>query len=189
MSEPRRISLPFTADVVRDLRAGDELLLSGPAYTARDAAFARLVEQRPADVLQQLRGQLVFFAGPTPPRADRPAGAIGPTTASRMDALQVQLMDDGVLYTLGKGSRGQQYVDAARAHGAVYLAAVGGAAALLARAVNASRIVAWPDLGTEAVARLNLVDFPAFVAIDASGNDIYRTAPQQWRVQRQGTQQ
>ena len=210
MNKPLSVSLPLSDEELAGLRAGQQLLLSGPCYTLRDASINRLadfvgssensngisekhVDSKPScadsctderaedsaktyEVLELLAGQLIFFAGPTPahPRtSDLPFGAIGPTTASRMDNAQIKLMPQGFKLSLGKGVRSNAYVQAAREEGAVYLSAVGGAAALLAQHVVESKLVAWPELGTEAVMRLRLKDFPVIVAIDSQGNDVY----------------
>jgi len=174
MDDIQSFSLPLSAEDRTGLRAGQQVLLSGPCYTLRDASIARLVDAaNSSSVMELLKDQLVFFAGPTPahPHASHlPFGSIGPTTANRMDAPQIKLMPYGMLATLGKGTRSAEYKQAAYQHGAIYFAALGGAAALLAQQVVASEIVAWPELGTEAVMRLELKDFPAIVAIDTKGN-------------------
>lgn len=182
----RDVILPATKETLAELRAGDEVRLSGTAFTARDATHARLLEalERDGELPFGLAGGALFYAGPTPPRAGRPAGAIGPTTASRMDAWTPRLLEAGITVTIGKGTRSAEVAEACAATGAVYFAAVGGAAALLARHVTALEIVAWPELGTEALARLTLDGLPAFVAIDARGTNLYGTACARWRLAR-----
>ena len=179
----REVSLPASREDLRSLRAGDEVLLSGVAYTARDATHARLVEALERDGVLPfgLAGATLFYAGPTPPAAGRPAGAIGPTTAKRMDRWTPELLRAGIVATIGKGSRSERVAAACAETGSVYFAAVGGAAALLARHVTAMEPVAWPELGTEALQRVTLDSFPAFVAIDVLGNDLYVQAPVEWR--------
>lgn len=179
----REVRLPATVEELSDLRAGDEVLLSGTVFTARDATHARLVECLDRDGVLPfgLAGGALFYAGPTPAAAGRPAGAVGPTTAKRMDAWTPRLLRAGITATIGKGARSQEVIDACAETGAVYFAAVGGAAALLARHVVALEPVAWPELGTESLVRATLLRFPAFVAIDSRGGDLYATAPQEWR--------
>lgn len=183
MAEPIRLELPLDGSAVAELRAGDAVVLSGPVFTARDATHERLLEElhRDGALPHGLAGHALFYAGPTPPKAGRPAGAIGPTTAKRMDFATPELLRAGIAATIGKGQRSQDVVDACRETGAVYFAAVGGAAALLATYVTDACPVAYPDLGTEALVRLTLREFPAFVAIDRWGGDLYRTAPASWR--------
>jgi tartrate/fumarate subfamily iron-sulfur-dependent hydro-lyase beta chain len=178
------IQLPVTRATLAQLHAGDTALLSGPVYTARDAGHERLLAALAADgeLPFELAGQVLFYAGPTPPAAGRPVGAVGPTTAKRMDAATPALMRAGIVATIGKGSRAPEVRDACIETGGVYFAAVGGAAALLAQHVTAAEPVAWDDLGTEALVRMTLSDFPVFVAIDAEGNDLYESAPREWRI-------
>jgi fumarate hydratase class I/fumarate hydratase subunit beta len=178
----RELSLPASRDELAALRVGDEVALSGVAYTARDATHARLVEalERDGALPFGLAGATLFYAGPTPPAAGLPAGAIGPTTAKRMDAWTPRLLRAGIVATIGKGARSADVVAACRETGSVYFAAVGGAAALLARHVVAMEPVAWPELGTEALQRVRLDRLPVFVAIDTTGADLYATAPAVW---------
>lgn len=180
----REIALPAKREHLAALEAGEEVLLSGPAYTARDATHERIVAalERDGVLPFDLTGATLFYAGPTPPRAGRPAGAIGPTTAKRMDAWTPALLDAGVVATIGKGARSPEVAAACARTGTVYFAAVGGAAALLARHVVAMEPVAWPDLGAEALQRVTLDRFPVFVAIDARGRDLYAQAPERWRL-------
>jgi fumarate hydratase subunit beta len=183
MTGPVHIGLPVSRVELAGLTAGDEVLLSGPVFTARDATHERLLADLARDgrLPHGLDGATLFYAGPTPPAAGRPAGAVGPTTARRMDAATPALLRAGIVATIGKGKRSDAVREACAETGSVYFAAVGGAAALLARHVTASELVAWHDLGTEALARLTLHDFPVFVAIDARGRDLYDEAPAQWR--------
>lgn len=178
MSEPVSIRLPEDSACLRALPAGTEVSLSGRVFTARDATHVRLIAELERDgVLPYgLAGEVLFYAGPTPPAAGRPVGAVGPTTAKRMDAWTPQLLAAGVVATIGKGARAEAVREACVQHRAVYLAAVGGAAALLATTVIGAETVAYPDLGTEALVRLELEAFPAWVAIDASGRDLYADA-------------
>ena len=178
MSEPVSVRLPEDTARLRALSAGTEILLSGPVFTARDATHARLVSELERDgVLPYgLSGAVFFYAGPTPAAAGRPAGAVGPTTARRMDAWTPRLLGAGIAATIGKGARSEAVRHACVEHGAVYIAAVGGAAALLATKVVAAEVVAYPELGPEALVRMELRDFPAWIAIDAEGGDLYASA-------------
>jgi tartrate/fumarate subfamily iron-sulfur-dependent hydro-lyase beta chain len=180
---PVEVSLPAAPAVLAGLRTGDEVLLTGPVYTARDATHARLLDElRSTGTLPYgLAGQVLFYAGPTPPAAGRPAGAVGPTTAKRMDRTTPAFLAAGIVATIGKGPRSEYVRRACAEHGAVYFAAVGGAAALLATHVREAETIAYPELGTEALVRLELDRFPVFVAIDARGEDLYLTAELEWR--------
>jgi len=189
MPEPIRVDLPPTKAELARLRAGDAVLLFGEVYTARDATHQRLVAEldRDGHLPYGLEGQVLFYAGPTPAAAGRPVGSVGPTTAKRMDAWTPRLLDAGIAATIGKGARAAEVREACVRDGAVYFAAVGGAAALLATHVVEAEPVAYPELGTEALVRMRLDAFPAFVAIDAEGGDLYATAPEAWRRQSEGS--
>ncbi len=179
-SDAKRLTLPFDRTALRELRAGDECLLSGPVFTLRDAGHMRLLQEldeKGSDELPYgLTGQAIFYAGPTPPAAGRPFGAIGPTTASRMDFAAPRLHDAGVAATIGKGVRSQEVKDACVRNAAVYFVAVGGAAAYLAKCVESTDTLAYDDLGTEALRRVEVKDFPVFVGVDTYGNDVYDLA-------------
>lgn len=175
---PHKLRLPFAPEDLAGLRAGDYCLLTGPLFTLRDAGHIRLLaelaeREDDADLPYGLSGQTIFYAGPTPPAAGRPFGAVGPTTASRMDFAAPALYDRGVAATLGKGRRSAEVREACARNGAVYFLATGGAAAYLAKCVTSSETVAYADLGTEALRRIEVVDFPVFVGIDAQGVDLY----------------
>lgn len=170
-----RLTLPLDPQEARALEAGQACLLTGDMFTLRDAGHIRLLEEM-GDSNQLpygLDGQLIFYAGPTPEAAGRPFGAIGPTTASRMDFAAPHLMDCGLAGTVGKGTRSEEVRQACIRNGAVYFVAVGGAAAYLAKCVESCETLAYDDLGTEALRRVSVVDFPVFVGIDTTGNDIY----------------
>ena len=171
------LRLPLDRDQLRELRAGDACTLTGPLYTLRDAGHMRLLaelEERDGGVLPYgLDGQAIFYAGPTPAAAGRPFGAIGPTTASRMDFAAPLLHDRGIAATIGKGVRSEAVREACVRNGAVYFVAVGGAAAYLAKCVTSEQTLSYDDLGTEALRRIEVVDFPVFVGIDTLGNDVY----------------
>ena len=174
---PLRIDQPLDRKQAASLRIGQEVRLFGPVYTMRDAGHARALEALREDgrLPFGLEGQTLFYAGPTPPAAGRPLGSVGPTTASRMDFATPTLMDAGIAACIGKGKRAPEVVEACQRDGCLYFCCVGGIAALLATHVVSSKTVAWDDLGTEALRLLVLEDFPAFVAIDAQGGDLYRT--------------
>ncbi|MDI6871810.1 MAG: Fe-S-containing hydro-lyase [Bacillota bacterium] len=177
--EPIRLTLPVTgeadAEAIRALRSGQRVLLSGTLYTARDAAHRRMVEAlaRGEELPFPSEGAAIYYAGPSPARPGRVIGSAGPTTSSRMDAFAPALMAQGVRVMIGKGSRSAEVKEALRRYGAVYLVATGGAAALLARRIKSARVVAYPDLGAEAVHELVVEDFPAVVANDSAGGDLY----------------
>jgi len=183
VSVTQDIHLPAARDVLAGLRVGDAVRLFGPVYTARDATHSRLLEAlaRDGELPFGLAGQTLFYAGPTPAAAGRPVGAVGPTTAKRMDSSTPALLRAGIVATIGKGGRSEEVRKACIETGSVYFAAVGGAAALLATFVRSSEPVAWEDLGTEALVRMQLHGFPAFVAIDTLGGDLYASAPREWR--------
>ena len=178
--EAIHLALPLDRAQLRELEIGQEVRLSGPIYTMRDAGHARALEalRTTGELPFGLSGQALFYAGPTPAAAGRPLGSVGPTTSSRMDFATPALMDAGIVACLGKGKRSPEVAQACVRNGAVYFACVGGIAALLAKSVVSSELVAWEDLGTEALRRLELVDFPAFVAIDTQGRDLYRSVEQ-----------
>jgi fumarate hydratase subunit beta len=171
----KRVSAPLTDDVVQDLRAGDEVLISGVIYAARDAAHKRMVdllskgERLPFDI----KGQIVYYAGPTPTRPGEVIGSAGPTTSYRMDPYAPLLIQHGLKGMIGKGQRTEPVVEAMKKFKAVYFAAVGGAGALIARAVKSNKIVAYEELGPEAVRMLEVADFPVIVAQDCYGGDLF----------------
>lgn len=171
----RELTTPLTEADVLSLRAGDHVLLSGVVYTARDAAHLRMMallkEGKPLPV--ELDGQVIYYAGPTPTPPGKPVGSIGPTTSTRMDASTPTLLAHGLRGMIGKGGRGPEVIAAMKRHHAVYFAAIGGAAALMARCVTALEVVCWDDLGPESVKRLTLDKLPLVVAIDAEGRDAF----------------
>ena len=175
-----RIDLPLTEGKARTLHAGDTVLLSGTLYTARDAAHARLVDliNRGEELPIPIQDAVIYYVGPTPPRPGQVIGSAGPTTSYRMDAYSPQLIKLGLRGMLGKGRRSPEVVEAMKTHGAVYLGAIGGAAALLSKCIIASEIVCYEDLGAEAIRRLTVQDFPATVVIDTQGNSLFETGVQ-----------
>ena len=184
MSERRVLKAPFTDDVVRSLKAGDMVYISGTIYTARDAAHKRLVEMladgqpMPFD----FGGQAVYYAGPCPAKPSKPIGSVGPTTGGRMDAYSPTLIAEGLKVMIGKGSRSKEVVDALKQYTGVYFAAIGGAAALMAKCVKSAEIIAFDDLGTEAIRRLEVEELPVIVVLDCQGNNAYERGRREFEV-------
>ena len=176
MAEPIKIESPLNDADIEKLNAGDEVLITGTVYTARDMAHKRLCDaiesgqQLPFD----LSGAIIYFLGPTPARPGRVIGAAGPTTSSRMDAFSPTLLANGLKAMIGKGYRGDDVRRAVEEHKAVHLSSVGGVGALLSKHITSADIIAYEDLGTEAIRKLEVVDFPAVVAYDAKGNTVYK---------------
>ncbi len=170
------ITTPLNEAQARSLKAGDEVRLRGVVYTARDAAHRRMVEalDRGEALPFPLEGAVIYYVGPSPGRPGQVIGSAGPTTSGRMDAYAPRLIALGLRGMIGKGDRGPAVVEAMRQYGAVYFAATGGAGALLGRCIQSAEIVAYEDLGTEAVRRLTVEDFPALVAIDAAGRSMFQ---------------
>lgn len=169
------IATPLTREKALALRAGDSVLISGVVYTARDAAHKRMsAATRDGQALPfDIEDAIVYYVGPTPPRGGEAVGSAGPTTSCRMDAYAPGLIKLGLRGMIGKGERSKEVVDAMKQNGAVYFAAIGGAGALLSRSILKAEVIAYEDLGTEAIHRLEVVDFPVIVAIDARGGNIY----------------
>lgn len=178
----RHITAPIDKETAKELQAGDYVYLTGTIYTARDAAHKRMQEalEQGEALPIEMEGNVIYYMGPSPAREGRPIGSAGPTTASRMDKYAPKLLDLGLIGMIGKGKRSQAVKDAIVRNGAVYFAAVGGAGALLAGAIKTSEVVAYDDLGTEAIRRLTVENFPAIVVIDAKGRDLYETAVKEY---------
>lgn len=174
-----RLTTPCTAADLAPLRAGDTVLLSGVVYTARDQAHKRMAEALAAgqSLPFDLKGSAIYYVGPTPERPGQVIGSAGPTTSGRMDAYSPRLLDLGNLVMIGKGKRDAAVKAAVARNGAVYLAALGGAGALMAQSVKTLEIIAWPDLGCEAVRRLEVQAMPLTVILDAHGGDLYESGP------------
>lgn len=174
----RYITAPITDEDAKSLKSGDYVYITGTIYTARDAAHARMYEalskgeQLPID----MKNNIIYYMGPSPAREGRPIGSAGPTTSSRMDKYAPSLLDLGLKGMIGKGKRSQAVSDAIVRNGAVYFAAVGGAGALLSKSIVSSEVVAYDDLGTEAIRKLEVENFPVIVVIDSEGNNLYETA-------------
>jgi fumarate hydratase subunit beta len=170
-----KIALPLSKDTVRTLKAGDDVLLTGAVYTARDQAHKRLHEclaaNRPLPF--DLKGQLIYYVGPTPSRPGAVIGAAGPTTSSRMDAFTPELLDKGLAGTIGKGYRSQAVIDSLQKNTSVHFSAYGGAGALLGQCIKSCEVIAYEDLGTEAIRKIYVESFPAVVAYDCYGRSAY----------------
>ena len=179
----RHINAPLDAQTARELRAGDYVYITGTIYTARDAAHLRMDEalNRGEKLPVSLENNIIYYMGPSPAREGRPIGSAGPTTASRMDKYAPRLLDLGLKGMIGKGKRSQAVKEAIIRNKAVYFAAVGGAGALLSKSILSSEVVAYDDLGTEAIRRLEVKDFPVIVVIDSEGNNLYETAIEEFK--------
>ncbi|MBE5948685.1 MAG: Fe-S-containing hydro-lyase [Lachnospiraceae bacterium] len=171
----KHITAPFSAEVAKTLQAGDYVYITGTIYTARDAAHKRMYEalERGEPLPISMENTVIYYMGPSPARDGRPIGSAGPTTSSRMDKYAPALLDLGLRGMIGKGKRNAAVVDAMKKNTAVYFAAVGGAGALLSKCIVSSEVVAYDDLGTEAIRRLEVKDFPVIVVIDSEGRDLY----------------
>ena len=172
-----KITAPLTREAAKQLRSGDSCLISGVIYTARDAAHKRLCElvAQGKELPIEIRDSVIYFVGPTPAKPDQAIGSAGPTTSYRMDAYSPTLIALGQTGMIGKGKRGPEVIAAMKEHGAVYFGAIGGCGALLSKCIKKSEIVAYEDLGAEAIRRLEVEDFPAVVIIDSLGNNLYET--------------
>ena len=177
----KRVTTPLTLEQVKDLKSGDSVLISGVIYTARDAAHKRLCElaaegkELPFDV----KDSVIYFVGPAPAKGDQVIGSAGPTTSYRMDPYSPTMIALGQRGMIGKGKRSPEVVAAMKEHGAVYFGAIGGAGAYLSRCIKKAEIVAYEDLGAEALRRLEVEDLPAFVIIDSEGKNLYETGRQE----------
>lgn len=178
----RKIVAPIKDEVVEELKAGDYIFITGTIYTARDAAHKRMYEAKtegkpfPID----LKNNIIYYLGPTPAREGKVIGSAGPTTSSRMDKYTPLLMENGLKGMIGKGKRNEKVIESIKKNKAVYFAAVGGAGALLSKCIIASKVVAYDDLGTEAIRKLEVKDLPVIVVIDKDGNNLYETAEKEY---------
>jgi fumarate hydratase subunit beta len=175
MTEPIKITPPLTDEVIMKLKSGDRVLITGVIYTGRDMAHKYMVEgHRKGQAFPfDLKGQVLYYTGPTPAPPGRPIGAAGPTTSYRMDKYAPYLLDHGLKAMIGKGPRGADVKESIKKNNAVYFAAIGGAGALISKAIKKAEVIAYPELGTEAVMRLEVEDFPVFVVNDVHGGDLY----------------
>jgi fumarate hydratase subunit beta len=180
----KHIALPLTDEIIRELKAGDEVLLSGVLYTGRDAAHKRMVEmlEKGEALPFDIAGQTIYYVGPCPAPEGRVIGSAGPTTSGRMDSYTPVLIQKGLKGMIGKGLRNEKVVDAIKKYGAIYFGAVGGAAALISSCIISQEVIAFEDLGTEAIRKLEVKDFPCFVIIDSSGNDRYKEGRKEYEI-------
>ena len=177
------IKVPITARDVQKLKSGDYVYLTGTIYTARDAAHKRMKEtlDQNKSFPFEIKGSMIYYMGPSPAREGRPIGSAGPTTSSRMDRYTPQLLDLGMVGMIGKGRRSKEVIEAVVRNKAVYFAAVGGAGAILSKRIISSEVVAYEDLGTEAIRKLEVEEFPVIVVVDSQGNDLYEKAEEEFR--------
>ncbi len=182
---PRCIQIPLTAEVIGSLKMGDMVLLNGEVYTARDVAHRRLYEalNKGEKLPIDLKTAVIFYAAPAPTPPGKVIGSIGPTTSYRMDFFTPKLIENGLRGMIGKGNRSEEVIQAIKKYKAVYFGAIGGIAALTAQCIKKVELIAYEDLGPEAIRKLTIVDFPAIVINDAQGNDLYLSAQQKWRIQ------
>ena len=175
----KHIDAPLLKEQIQSLRAGDTVFLSGTIYTGRDAAHKKMCELIKAgkELPFDIRNQVIYYAGPCPAKPGNPIGSCGPTTSYRMDAYAPMLCDLGLIGMIGKGQRGQEVIDAIRRNGGIYFAATGGAGALIAQCVKAAKVIAFDELGTEAVRELQVENLPLIVAIDARGGNLHQEGP------------
>lgn len=178
----KRISTPLTEEKVKDLKAGDTVLITGTIYTARDAAHKRLVEllDKGEELPLEVKDAIIYYVGPSPAKPGMALGSAGPTTSYRMDPYAPQLINKGLRGMIGKGLRGEEVVEAIVKNKAVYFAAIGGAAALIGKSVKEAELVAYEDLGAEAIRKLEVVDLPVVVVIDSEGNNLYEIGQKQY---------
>ncbi|MEE0943925.1 MAG: Fe-S-containing hydro-lyase [Clostridia bacterium] len=177
------ITPPLSKEVINTLKAGESVLITGVIYTARDAAHKRMCDdyEKGIPFPFDLKGQLIYYAGPCPAKPGEVIGSCGPTTAGRMDAYAPSLLDNGLSAMLGKGARNPEVIDAMKRNTAVYLGAIGGAGALITGSVKKSEIIAYPELGTEAVRKLEVENLPCVVLVDCNGNDLYEEGQRKFR--------
>lgn len=182
----KKIQTPLTREMVRTLKAGDSCTITGTIYTARDAAHKRLCElvAQGKELPMEIKDAIIYFVGPTPAKPGQAIGSAGPTTSYRMDAYSPTLIAQGLTGMIGKGKRGPEVIAAMKQHGAVYFGAIGGCGALLSKCIKKAEIVAYEDLGAEAIRRLEVEDFPAVVIIDSLGNNLYETGRADYLAQK-----
>lgn len=183
MSEPIKLAPPLTDEVVMKLKSGDRVVITGVIYTGRDMAHKYMVEghKKGEKLPFELEGQILYYTGPTPAPPGKAIGSAGPTTSYRMDKYTPTLLELGLKGMIGKGPRGQEVKDAIKKYKAVYFAAIGGAGALISKTIRKAEVIAYPELGTEAVMRLEVEDFPAVVVNDVHGADLYRIGVEQYK--------
>ena len=179
----KNITLPLSEETIKDLRAGDDVLLTGTIYVGRDAAHKRVIEalDRGEKLPFDIKGQIIYFMGPTPARPGRPIGSAGPTTSGRMDSYSPRLITEGLKGMIGKGMRSPAVKEAMKQHKAVYFGAIGGAGALASKSIKKAEVIAYEELGAEALRRLEVTDFPVTVVNDSYGGDLYEEGKAKYR--------
>lgn len=179
----KKVETPLKDDVIQGLKAGERVLISGKIYAARDAAHKRMVEQleKVGELPFDVTGQIIYYAGPCPPRPGFVAGPFGPTTSGRMDKYSPQILSQGLKGMIGKGDRADTVIDAMKENKCLYFAAVGGLGAYISTVIKSIKVIAYEDLGAEALMELEVADFPAIVAIDCSGENLYRSEPDKYK--------
>jgi len=183
MAQPKSLKTPLTNDDLKNLKVGDKVTLTGAIYSARDAAHKKIVEliDKQEKLPFDLQGAAVYYVGPAPAKPGYAIGSAGPTTSGRMDVYTPLLISKGLKGMIGKGPRSAEVKQAMKQHGAVYFAAVGGAGALISKSITKSEVVAYPELGAEAIRRMEVKDLPLIVAIDMFGNDLYQTGKEAYK--------
>ena len=183
MSEKKIINAPFSGEIVKDLKEGDFVYISGTIYTARDAAHKRMFEsmEKGETLPIELNNNVIYYLGPSPARPGNVIGSAGPTTSSRMDKYTPKMLDAGLKGMIGKGKRSVEVIESVKKNGAVYMAAIGGAGALLSKCIKKAEVVAYDDLGTEAIRKLQVEELPVVVVIDKDGNNLYETAVNEFK--------
>ena len=178
------IKVPLTKEIIRELKAGDYVYITGTIYTARDAAHKRLFDAmcQKKEIPLPLENNVIYYLGPTPAKEGQVIGSAGPTTSSRMDKYTPMLLENGLKGMIGKGKRSKEVIESIIKNGAVYFAAVGGAGALLSKCIKKSEVIAYDDLGTEAIRKLEVEQLPVIVVVDCNGNNLYETATEEYRT-------
>ena len=184
MSEIKKLSTPLTLDQVQDLKAGDMVAITGVIYTGRDAAHKNLIGsiEKGEELPVNFKDQIIYYTGPCPAKPGQALGSAGPTTSGRMDSYTPTMLDLGLRGMIGKGFRSPAVIEAMQKHKAVYFVSIGGAGATIARSIKKADVVAYPELGPEAIYRLEVEDFPCIVAIDIQGNDLYKLGVEQYKL-------
>ena len=187
MFEEMKITTPLDESMIEKLKAGDSVKISGYLYTGRDAAHKRLIEliKEGKELPFPIKGQIIYYVGPAPAKPGYACGPAGPTTSYRMDPYTPPLLEKGLKGMIGKGLRSKEVIESMKKNKAVYFAAVGGAAALIAQSIKKSEVIAYPDLGAEAIHRYYVEDFPAIVCIDSYGNNLYESEPPKYRIEKE----
>ncbi|MGJ7921997.1 Fe-S-containing hydro-lyase [Neobacillus sp. LXY-4] len=185
MTTIKQLTTPLTYDQVKDLKAGDQVSITGVIYSARDAAHKNMVDELKSGqpMAIDVTDQVIYYAGPSPAKPGKAIGSCGPTTSGRMDAYSPTMLEQGLRGMIGKGPRSKEVIESMKKNGAVYFAAIGGAAALIADSIKKVDIVAYPELGPEAIRRMEIENYPCIVAVDCEGNDLYEIGVKKYRIE------